>query len=101
MTIDPDRPCPHQHFASVVAVNRIQASDDDPTIVGFSADITVRCHDCGEPFRWTGLQCGVSPAKPMCSVDETTMRAPMRPASADPDLGMSLPGFALRMRDQT
>jgi hypothetical protein len=31
----------------------------------------------------------------MCSVDETELRAPLRPASSDPDFGMGLPGFGI------
>ncbi|MDG9703760.1 hypothetical protein [Streptomyces sp. DH37] len=92
---DPDRPCPHETFDAYVAVNRITRSDDDPTVIGYSADIKVNCRDCGEPFRWTGLKAGLSPAHPMCSLDETVMSAPLRPASADPDFGLGLPGFSV------
>ncbi len=31
----------------------------------------------------------------MCSVDETELRAPIRPASSDPDFSLGLPGFAV------
>lgn len=95
---DPDRACPHEDFAACVEVNRLTASDNDPTVIGYSADIKVACAQCGEPFRWTGLQAGLSPAGPMCSVDETTMSAPLRPASADPDFGLGLPGYAIGYR---
>lgn len=93
-----DRACPHENFDAYVDVNRVTASDDDPTVVGYSADIKVTCHDCGEPFRWTGVPAGVSPRSPMCSVDETELHAPLRPASADPDFGLGLPGFAINYR---
>lgn len=98
MTANPDRACPHENFAAAVEVNRITASDADPTVIGYTADITVSCDDCGEPFRWTGLQAGVSPGRPMCSVDETVMSAPLRPASADPEFGLGLPGYAVTWR---
>lgn len=29
-------------------------------------------------------------------VDETELRAPLRPASADPDFGLGIPGVAIR-----
>lgn len=99
MTADPDRACEHGTFEASVIVNRVRRSDDDPEVIGYSADVAVRCTDCDEPFRWTGLQSGVSPTKPMCSIDGTEMRAPLRPASADPDFGMGLPGFSVRLRD--
>ncbi|MFI8535391.1 hypothetical protein ACIGMX_34740 [Streptomyces aquilus] len=95
---DPDKPCPHENFDAYVEVNRLAASDDDPTIVGYAADIKVNCRDCDEPFRWIGVPAGLSPRQPMCSVDETELHAPLRPASADPDFGMGLPGFAINCR---
>lgn len=92
--IDPDRPCPHRNFGAIVDVHRlINESDGQPA--GYYADITVHCTDCAEPFRWTGLQAGLNPRRPMVSPDETELRAPLRPASADPDFGMGLPGFAI------
>lgn len=96
--VDPDRPCPHEDFDAYVAVNRITANDTDPTVVGYAADIKVQCRACEEPFRWTGVPAGLSPGRPTCSVDETELRAPLRPASADPDFGMGLPGFAVTFR---
>lgn len=96
---DPDRPCAHENFDAIVDVNRLTASDNDPTVVAYSADIKVNCRDCGEPFRWTGVPAGASPRQPMCSVDETELRAPLRPASADPDFGMGLPGFSVQYKE--
>lgn len=96
---DPDKPCPHTEFDAFVDVARITKSDDDPTVIGYSADIKVNCHDCGEPFRWTGAPAGLSPAHPTCSVDETSLIAPLRPASADRDFGLGLPGYAVTVRE--
>jgi hypothetical protein len=31
----------------------------------------------------------------MCSVDEFELRAPIRPASGDPDFGLGIPGYAV------
>lgn len=92
----PDRACPHEEFAALVEVNRIRA-DKNMSVVGYSADIKVHCCDCGEPFRWIGVEPGASPRGPMCSIDETELRAPLRPASADPDFGLGLPGVAVRI----
>lgn len=99
VSVDPDRACLHEHFAANVAVSRLSDVDDGP-INAYSADVTVSCADCGEPFRWHGLQAGLSPAHPMCSVDETELRAPLRPASSDPDFGLGIPGFAINYRGQ-
>lgn len=94
--INPDLPCPHENFAANVEVNRLASSEEPGApITGYAADITVWCADCGERFRWIGVQAGLMPSQPMCSVDETELRAPLRPASADPDFGMGIPGFAV------
>jgi hypothetical protein len=98
LRVDPDRPCLHEDFDAFVGVGRITASETDPTVIGYSAEIRVNCRACGEPFRWTGVPAGLSPRQPMCSVDETELRAPLRPASADPDFGLGLPGFSVNHR---
>lgn len=97
MGADPDRACPHGTFEAIVAVNRITAVEGGPA-TSFNADIRVECADCGEPFRWVGVPAGMSPAQPMVSVDETELRAPLRPASSDPDFGLGIPGFAVQVR---
>ena len=96
--VDPDRACPHEQFAAEVGVNRLTATDDGP-VTGYTADIRVMCADCGEPFRWVGVPAGVLPNRPACSVDETELHAPLRPASSDPDFGLGIPGFAVRYRE--
>lgn len=94
---DPDRPCPHEEFDAIVEVNRIRSDDTDVTVVGYFADIKVNCRTCGEPFRWIGARPGASSREPMCSIDETELRAPLRPASADPDFGLGLPGIEINI----
>lgn len=96
--IDPDRPCPHEDFEAQVDVVRRTASDEDPTVVGYTTSIRVECSQCHEPFRWIGVQAGDVPDRPMCSVDEKELRAPIRPASSDPDFGLGIPGFAIGYR---
>lgn len=98
MRANPDQACPHMNFAVNVDIQRLTRSDHDPTVVSYFADITVQCEDCEEPFRWNGVRAGLSPSRPMCSVDETELRAPLRPASADPDFGLGLPGFSIGFR---
>lgn len=97
MAADPDRACPHENFEAIVAVNRITAVEGGPA-TSFNADIRVECADCGEPFRWVGAPAGMSPARSIVSIDETELRAPLRPASSDPDFGLGIPGFAVQVR---
>lgn len=94
---NPDRACLHLEFSATVNVARI-AEDPEQPPTAYMAEIQVSCEACGEPFRFTGLQAGSHFGKPMVSPDETELRAPMRPASSDPDFGMGLPGFAITYR---
>lgn len=98
VSTDPDRACPHENFWADVDVNRLTNTEGGP-VTGYSASIRIKCVDCGEPFRFTGVKAGLSMARPMCSVDETELHAPVRPASADPDFGMGLPGFSIGYRE--
>lgn len=91
---DPDKACPHESFAATVDVGRLLEQEGGP-VVAYRAEVRIRCEGCGEPFRFTGVQAGLSDCRPMCSVDETELRAPIRPASADPDFGLGIPGFAV------
>lgn len=95
---NPDRACTHPDFSVAADIGRITRSDDDPTVVAYIAEITVECSACAEPFRWTGVMAGMNYRHPMCSVDERTLHAPIRPASADPDFGMGLAGYAINYR---
>lgn len=95
--IDQDKACPHNDFEARVEVNRLTSNDNGP-VTGYAADIRIQCLHCREPFRFIGVPAGLRPDRPMCSVDETELRAPIRPASSDPDFGLGIPGFAVRMR---
>ncbi len=94
---NPDAPCPHLNFDADVQVARI-VQDEQPGAAphAFMCEVTVHCTDCKEPFRFNGLTAGMSFTHPMVSVDEKTLRAPIRPASADPDFGFGIPGFAIK-----
>lgn len=94
---DPDQPCPHEDFSATVGVNPLASQPGGP-VTAYMADVRVSCSQCGEPFRWIGVPAGMSGGRPMVSVDETELHAPIRPASSDPDFGLGIPGFAIRMR---
>lgn len=94
MPADPDLPCPHLNFAAFANVTRLSAVEGGPVTV-YSCSLRVDCTDCGERFRWMGVPAGLSPAHPTCDVGEFELRAPLRPATSDPDFGMGIPGFAI------
>lgn len=92
---NPDRACLHNEFFAQVNVARVQP-DETGMPKAFVAEITIQCGECGEPFRFSGVPAGMSYAHPMVDPAETELRAPIRPASADPDFGMGLPGVTMR-----
>lgn len=94
--IDQDRPCPHEDFEAVVEVNRL-CTERGGVVNAYSATLRVWCTACTEKFRFIGTPCGLMSDRPACSLDETELRAPIRPASSDPDFGMGIPGFSVRM----
>jgi hypothetical protein len=91
---DPDKACEHPDFVAEIDVTRLTATEGG-TVQAFTADVRVRCAACDEQFRWIGVPAGLSGARPTCSVDEAELHAPLRPASADPDFGLGIPGFAI------
>lgn len=98
MQANSDKPCSHNDFEAFVTVARIgEAETLDGLPKAYSAEITVKCAACGERFRWIGVEAGSSPQYPMVSPDEFELRAPIRPASSDPDFGLGIPGFAIRV----
>ena len=64
----------------------------------YVAEVRVNCAVCDEPFRWIGVEAGMNPRKPTVSIDDLELRAPLRPASSDPDFGLGGIGYAVRMR---
>lgn len=75
--------CKHFNFRASVNVCRLTADTDPEKIVGYTADITVTCDECGLPFEFVGFPEGVSVTntKPMVSVGRLELRAPLIPSS--------------------
>lgn len=71
--------CQHENFDAEVNVARIQKSDADPTIHRWQADITIKCHECGLPFRFIGLPAGLDMNGAAVSVDGAEARLAIAP----------------------
>lgn len=69
--------CAHKDFEASVAVYRLLDTGR------FSADVRIRCKECGQPFRFIGVRAGLSPYEPRASVDATELRAPIAPGPAE------------------
>jgi len=52
-------------FSAEVDVNRLE------DVGRFTADVRVKCSQCGEPFRFLGLPCGLDLTGASVSVDGT------------------------------
>lgn len=72
--------CNHEKIETLVSLEKLTVADAGP-IVGWSADIQIRCVDCGEPFVFLAPS-GFSFAHPTVSLDGYTLRAPLGPASS-------------------
>lgn len=46
--------CEHRKFSSQVIVTRVTKTKEDPTVIAYRAEITVKCQECDEPFLFMG-----------------------------------------------
>lgn len=81
--------CKHMKFAAQVDVGRLTGSKEGSPVTGYTADIRIKCAECGLPFRFIGLDCGDSQHEPKVSVDATELRAPIEPEYVPEILGIS------------
>lgn len=65
--------CAHEDFRAEVDVHRMEDTG------AFMADVRIRCAQCDLPFRFVGLRAGVDFERPMVSIDETELHAPIEP----------------------
>ena len=86
--------CEHMNFIANVEVNRLTKSEEDPSIIGYTADVRIRCADCSLPFEFIGVDAGYSPRMPMASVDAQELRAPIRPKGSN--ILPAIPGFNVK-----
>lgn len=70
--------CSHARFGASVEVNRLSDDDGGP-VTGYSADIRIRCAECGLPFEFIGLPAGLSPSQPTSSFAGDELRVPIKP----------------------
>lgn len=64
--------CKHENFDAHVRVNRLTDSGR------FSADIGIKCRECGVPFRFLGLPAGLDLNGAAVSADGTEARLAIR-----------------------
>ena len=68
--------CQHEQFTAQVNVGRV-THEGQP--LRFVADITISCVQCGEPFRFLGVESGLHFERPTVSIDALELHAPIEP----------------------
>lgn len=86
--------CPHMNFKAQVNVTRMTDNKDETTVMGYTAEITINCLECGLPFEFIGVDAGMMPTRPMASPDAQELRAPIRPKGCK--IMPAIPGFTMR-----
>lgn len=81
--------CQHENFRFKALVARLSKTEGGP-ITNFAAEVTINCADCEMPFRFKGLQAGVSQAMPTVNADAQELRAPIEPVYVTEILGQPL-----------
>lgn len=74
------RPCAHEQFECRADIGRLSEVEGGP-ITGYTAEIQVKCAQCGLAFRFIGLPAGNHYAEPRVSPDGLELRAPLEPAT--------------------
>lgn len=65
--------CRHEDFRAEVKVTRLLDTG------AFMAEISVECSQCGEPFRFRGVDAGLNFERPAVSIDGLELNAPIEP----------------------
>ena len=69
--------CKHENHRAAVTVWRLSDTGR------FTADITIKCSECGLPFRFLGLPAGLNLNGATVSVDGTELRVGIAPLGED------------------
>lgn len=74
--------CVHLNFLADVSVSRLkneeEAPDDQP-VSNYLAEVKIKCSECGKPFRFIGLPCGVDLTGAAVSIDGQEARLRILP----------------------
>jgi len=76
--------CPHDQFEANVGVHRLTDVEGGP-VTGYTADITVKCAQCGARFQFLGLAPGVDTQGARVSLDGLEARIALCPEGSKPN----------------
>ncbi len=81
--------CKHERFIAQCDITRLKDSEQSEEITGYSADLSIKCEDCGTKFEFIGVPNGYSPKQPMANIDFTELRIPIMPYTGKMGTSMS------------
>lgn len=77
-------PCQHMNFAATVNVGRHLDDKTATYVIGYSAEVHIKCAMCGKPFQFLGLPMGVDNQGARVSVDGLEARLAISPEGVQP-----------------
>ena len=92
----PKPDCLHERFAASVDVGRITSQEGEEPPVRFTADVRIRCAQCGQPFRFIGLPHGLDLNGAAVSADGQEARLCILPAGEVLTMLEGVTGFTAR-----
>ena len=81
--------CKHERFIAQCDITRLTDSEQSKEVTGYTADLTIKCEECGTKFEFIGVPNGYSPKQPMANVDFTELRIPIMPYTGKMATNMS------------
>lgn len=72
--------CEHMNFYVQANINRL-TSDDDGPVENYHAEISVKCNQCGMPFRFLNMPVGYDSLKATTDLTGLELRAPIAPGA--------------------
>jgi hypothetical protein len=90
--MNPPAKCKHCAFDCNVDINRLE------DIGRFVADVTIKCAECGVPFRFLGLPIGLDINSAMVSPDGTEARMGVAPRGESVPEAKGVEGFAVKQK---
>lgn len=75
--------CEHLNFAAMVNVGRLTKTEGGPA-TAFTAEVRIKCADCGRQFQFMGLEPGVDLQGARTSIDAMEAHLAICPQGEEP-----------------
>lgn len=77
-------PCQHEQFRATVKVGRLTKVEGGP-VTGYTADVRIKCANCGLPFQFLGLEPGIDSQGARVDLEGTEARLAICPQGSKPN----------------